>query len=86
MTSSGSGWESSQEYSVNARVPEGFILYPLYSKCDQASDLWVQLQLAAELEIDLQDIVDCDRNWLVDANAGKIQLISFDLFNNMLLL
>ena len=86
MTSNGSGWEPSQEYPVNARVPQGSILYTLYSKCDQASDLWVQLQLAADLEIDLQDIVDCDRNWLVDANAGKIQLVSFDLFNNMLLM
>ena len=25
----------------------------LYSKCDQASDLWQQLQLASELESDL---------------------------------
>ena len=48
--------KSSQEYSVNAGVPEGFIndlpddvicdiaIYAddatLYSKCDQASDLW----------------------------------------------
>ena len=30
----------------------------LYSKCDQASDLWQQLKLASELESDLQDIVD----------------------------
>ena len=28
----------------------------LYSKCDQASDLWQQLELASELESDLQDI------------------------------
>ena len=27
----------------------------LYSKCDQASDLWQQLEMAAELESDLQD-------------------------------
>ena len=27
----------------------------LYSKCDQASDLWQQLELASELESDLQD-------------------------------
>ena len=25
----------------------------LYSKCDQASDLWQQLELASELEFDL---------------------------------
>ena len=30
----------------------------LYSKCDQASDLWQQLELASELESDLQDTVE----------------------------
>ena len=30
----------------------------LYSKCDQASDLWQQLELASELESDLRDTVD----------------------------
>ena len=43
----------------------------LYSKCDQACDLWQQLELASELESDLQDIVDWGRKWLVDFNAGK---------------
>ena len=28
----------------------------LYSKCDEASDLWQQLELASELESDLRDI------------------------------
>ena len=71
--------KSSQEYPVNAGVPQGstlgpelFLLYindlpddvicnlviytddtTLYSKCDQASDLWQQLELASELESDL---------------------------------
>ena len=71
--------KSSQEYPVNAGVPQGFILgtalfllyinelpddvicdiaiyaddTTLYSKCDQASDLWQQLELASELESDL---------------------------------
>ena len=43
----------------------------LYSKCDQASDLWQQLELASELESDLQDIVDWGKKWLFDFNAGK---------------
>ena len=30
----------------------------LYSKCDQAFDMWQQLELASELESDLQDTVD----------------------------
>ena len=30
----------------------------LHSKCDQASDLWQQLELASEFESDLQDTVD----------------------------
>ena len=87
--------KSSQEYPVNAEVPQGsilgstlFLLYinelpdyvisdiaiyaddtTLYSKCDQASDLWQQLELAFELESDLQDIVDMGRKWLVDFNT-----------------
>ena len=50
----------------------------LLSKCDQASDLWQQLELATELESDLRDTVDWGREWLVDFNAGKTQLVSFD--------
>ena len=71
--------KSSEEYPVNAGIPQGsilsttfFLLYindlpndvicdiaiyaddtTLYSKCDRASDLWQQLELASELESDL---------------------------------
>ena len=98
----------SQEYPVNAEVPQGsilgltlFLLYindlpndaicdiaiyaddtTLCSKCDQASDLWQQLELASELESDLQDIVDWGRKWLVNFNTGKTRLVSFDQSNN----
>ena len=54
----------------------------LYSKCDQVSDLWQQLQLATELESDLQYTVDWGKKWLVDFNVGSIQLVLFDQFNN----
>ena len=46
------------------------------------SMLWQQLELASELESDLQDTVDWGRKWLVDFNAGKTQLVSFDRSNN----
>ena len=31
-----------------------------------------QLELASELESDLQDTVDQGRKWLIDFNAGKL--------------
>ena len=54
----------------------------LYCRCDQASDLWQQLELASELESDLRDAVDWGKKWLVDFNAGKTQLVLFDRSNN----
>ena len=54
----------------------------LYSKCDRASDLWQQLELAFELESDLRDTVFWGKKWLVDFNTGKIQPVLFDWSNN----
>ena len=49
----------------------------LYSKCDQAFELWQQLELASELESDLQDTMDWCKKWLVDFSAEKTQLVFF---------
>ena len=38
--------------------------------------------MASERESDLQDTVDWGKKWLVDFNAGKTQLVSFDQSNN----
>ena len=54
----------------------------LYPKCDQASDLWQQLEMAAELKSDLGDTGDWNRKWIGDFNTGKTQLVSSDLSNN----
>ena len=55
----------------------------LHSKCDQASDLWQQIELASELEFDLLDTVDWGKKkWIADFNAGKTQVVSFDQSNN----
>ena len=54
----------------------------LYPKCDQASDKWQQLELASELESDLEHTVDRSKKWLVDFNAGKTQMVWFDQSNN----
>ena len=41
--------KSSTEYPVNSGADDSI----LYSNCDEASDLWQQLELAYELESDL---------------------------------
>ena len=47
----------------------------VFCKCDQASDLSQQLELATKLESDLPDTMDWDKNWFFDFNAGKLQLV-----------
>ena len=54
----------------------------LSSKCDQASDLWQQFELASELESYLRDTVEWGKKRLVDFNAGKTQLVSFGWSDN----
>ena len=54
----------------------------LYSKCDQTSDLWQQLELASELEFDLRGTMVWGKMMLVDFSTGKTQVVSFDQFNN----
>ena len=38
--------------------------------------------MASELEFDLRGTADWGKKWLVDFNAGKTQLVSFDWSNN----
>ena len=40
-----------------------------------------QLDFSSELESDLRDTLDWSKNWLVDFNARKTQLVSFDQSN-----
>ena len=53
-----------------------------YSKCNHASDLWQQFELASELQSDVRDTVGWGKKWLVDFNVGNTQLVSFDWSNN----
>ena len=57
------------------------ILLSALIKCYQIFGLWQELELASELESDLQDTVDWGRKWLFDFNTEKTQLVSFDLSN-----
>ena len=52
----------------------------LYS--DQVCDILQKPELASEIESDLQDNVDWCRKWLVNFNARKTQLVSFDQSSN----
>ena len=53
-----------------------------YSKCDLAPGFWQQLEVASELEYNLQDTVDWGRKWFIDFNVGKTLLVSFGRSNN----
>ena len=59
------------------------MLMLLLPKCDQACDLWQQVESASEIESDLGDTLNWGKKWLVDFNARKTQLVLFDLSNNI---
>ena len=44
--------------------------------------MWQKLELASELESDLQDTVDQGKKWLVEFIAVTTQLVSFDQSND----
>ena len=44
--------------------------------------MWQKLELASELESDLQDTVDQGKKWLVDFIVGTTQIVSFDQSND----
>ena len=52
----------------------------LYSKCDQASDLWQQLALSSELES--ETLWTGARSGFSISMLGKLKLVSFDWSNN----
>ena len=54
----------------------------LFFKCNQESDMQQWLELASELESNLQDRVAWGREWLANFNAVKTQLVMFDQSNN----
>ena len=104
--------KGSEEYPLNAEVPQSSILgltffllhindlpddvmydiaiyadnTTLYFKCDQASDLWQQLELAYELESDLRDSMDSGKKRLVDFVAGFIWFHLTSLLTMVLLI
>ena len=65
-------------YNIDIYADDTFV----YSNCDQAFDLWQQLELASELESDLRDTVDWGRKWFADFIAELTELVLFDQCNN----
>ena len=88
--------KSSQEYPVNAGVPQvpilGPILFLLYIN-DLPDDVIYDIAIYADdtnlyckcdqaSESDLQDTMDWGKKWLFDFNAAKTQPVSFERSNN----
>ena len=66
-----------RQVSVNRQVSDSIYANDttLYSKCDQASDLWQQLELASELESDLEETVNWGRKWFRLAGLVALALL-----------
>ena len=62
------------------------MLMMLRCKCDQVSVQCQELEMVAERKSDLWETVDWGRKCIVDLNAGKTQLVSFDHFLILVLL
>ena len=54
----------------------------IFSKCEQASDLQQQLELASQLESDLETLLVGARSGLLISILGKSQFVSSDQCNN----
>ena len=81
--------KSSKKYSVNSEVPQGpilgptlFLLYINGIHDDFICNIAIYADDATLNSMCDQASVDWGRKWLVDSNAGKTQLVSFDWSNN----
>ena len=84
MASSGSGWE----VCINDLPDDVICNIAIYSddttcccKYDQVSDLWCNNQNWLLNLNQIYNTLEWSRKWLVDFNAGKTQLVSFDWSN-----
>ena len=58
----------------------------LYSKCDQVSNLWQQLELSSEHESDLRDTVHWVRSGLLISMLGKLNWVHLTGLTTLVLL
>ena len=69
-------------YDLPDDVSFDFAIYAddatLYFKCDQASDLWQELELASELNLIYETLWTEVRSGLLISVLGKTQLVLFD--------
>ena len=73
-------WRNCKTWLVHGII--NCMIHPNNKMLFVASDLWQELELASELISDIQNTVEWGRKWLVDFNAWKTQLVSFDRSKN----